>query len=49
MPIIATRDGTVVSSTPITEEQREQLWAAVFRAFIKNHPDLPGEDNEEEN
>lgn len=48
MPIIATRDGTVVSSTPITAEQREQLWAAVFRAFIKNNPDLIREDNEEE-
>ena len=49
MPIIATRDGTVVSSTPITPEQREQLWAAVFRAFIKNHPELIREDIKEEN
>lgn len=48
MPIIATRDGTVVSSTPITPEQQEQLWTAVFRAFIKNNPDLIREDNEEE-
>ena len=49
MPIIATRDGTVVSSTPITPEQREQLWAAVFRNFIKNHPELIREDIKEEN
>ncbi len=49
MPIIATRDGTVVSSTPITTEQQEQLWTAVFRAFIKNNPDLIREDIKEEN
>lgn len=48
MPIIATRDGAVVSSTPITPEQRERLWTAVFRNFIKNHPELIREDNEEE-
>lgn len=45
MPIVITRDGTVVSSTPITEEQREQLWVAVFRAFIKNNPDVLREDS----
>lgn len=49
MPIIATRDGAVVSSAPITPEQREQLWTAVFRAFIKNNPDLLREDIKEEN
>lgn len=49
MPIIATRDGAVVSSTPITPEQQEQLWTAVFRTFIKNHPDLLREDIKEEN
>lgn len=49
MPIVATRDGTVVSSTPITEEKREQLWIAVFRSLIKKSPDLIREDIKEEN
>ncbi len=49
MPIIATRDGVVVSSTPITPEQREQLWSAVFRSFIKSHPEAIREDIKEEN
>lgn len=49
MPIIATKDGAVVSSTPITTEQQEQLLAAVFRNFIKNRPELIREDIKEEN
>ena len=37
--ITVTRDGAPVSVPQISEEQRETLWAAVFRAYLQRHPE----------
>lgn len=37
--ITVTRDGVPVSVSQISEEQRETLWAAVFRAYLQRHPE----------
>ena len=47
MPIIATRDGELVSSKPITSEQQEQLWKTIFHNFIKSHPEVITEEKED--
>lgn len=49
MPIVATRDGAIISAPTLTPEQREQLWTAVFRSLIVNRPELLREDIKEEN
>lgn len=39
MPIAISLDGEVLSMPEITEEQRDVLWSAIIRSYVRAHPD----------
>lgn len=40
MPSIITREGVVIHQEELTQEQKEQGWAIVFRRFLELHPEV---------
>lgn len=41
MPIIISRttDAPPVVTNPLTEQQREELWANIVRSYLQRHPE----------
>lgn len=41
MPIVIDRKSQEIISAPkLTQEQRNALWEHIFRAYLKNHPEV---------
>lgn len=39
MPIAISLDGEVLRMPEITEDQRDMLWSAIIRSYVRAHPD----------
>lgn len=40
MATTITRDGVILEQDELTEAQREEAWCIVFRAFLREHPEV---------
>lgn len=38
--VTMTREGVILEQTPLTDEQREDAFCMVFRAFLREHPEV---------
>lgn len=39
MPIAISLDGEVLRMPEITDDQRDMLWSAIVRSYVRAHPD----------
>lgn len=39
MPIAISLDGEVLRIPEITDDQRDMLWSAIVRSYVRAHPD----------
>ena len=38
--IVATREGEVIRTGELSQEQKESAWAMIFRSFCQQHPEV---------